>query len=300
MIQRDPDTRLRLENTARQPNPAAPEYMFWLGHNPGRWAMLHQAVDASGNPIPARRAVVFCPPFAEEEKCSRRLYVDLARSLAPRGVASLRLAYAGTGDSQGEFSDFSLEGAVADVTDALTWLRDTLQPAALAVFGLRLGGSLALQAAGAEPGVDRVALWAPVTNGRSYVRMNFRRKAIRQMINTGATQGQEAVKATPDTGSDPDPAGIFDFDGYPVARTLWDEMERLRLAPQAGWAGQCLVVSVGPADRPTPDCVALANSLTEAASQVELRNVVAQPFWNLLGLVECPEIVEMTANWLAR
>jgi hypothetical protein len=119
------------------------------------------------------------------------------------------------------------------------------------------------------------------------------------MINAGPAPDREGATATPDTGSDTDSAGIFDFDGYPVARALWDEMEQLRLAPQAGWAGQCLIVSVGPADRPTPDCIALASSLTSAGSSAELRTVVAQPFWNLLGLVECPEIVEMTANWLA-
>lgn len=288
------------------------EGMFWLGEDPRLWAMLHRPGGADGAPVEVKRAVVFCPPFAEEEKLSRRLYVELARELARRGVAVLRFSYGGTADSEGVFSQFTMESAGRDVQRALTYCRDMLHCAQLATFGLRLGGTFALRAAAGDADIDRVALWSPVTNGRNYVRMNFRRKAIRQMINTGvpgsASEAQSPEQpvpggVTPKRGADePTPTStdeIFDFDGYPVAQKLWSELEATHGEPPVGWKGKALVVSVAPVDRPAAECASLAEKLSREGIDSSLQCVVAQPFWNLLGLVECPEIVELTADWLA-
>ena len=272
--------------------------MFWLGGGRRLWAMLHRPMGERG-PAPIRRAAVFCPPFAEEEKCSRRLYVDLARALARRGVATVRISYAGTGDSEGEFQDFTVESALGDIRRALDWCRSELGEIPLATFGLRLGGTFALQAAWSDPRVDRLALWSPITNGSAYVRMSFRRKAIRQMINTGAAGPGPGAAATAGNAAAAQDDGIFDFDGYPVARSLWDQMDALETVPKGAWAHDALVVSVGATQRPSTEFTRLAGALEDRKAHVQVDAVVSQPFWNLLGLAECPEIIELTAGWLA-
>ncbi|MDQ2730876.1 MAG: hypothetical protein M3Y56_04390 [Armatimonadota bacterium] len=281
------------------------EGMFWLGEDPRLWAMLHQPVSMDGSPVEGGRAVVLCPPFAEEEKLSRRLYVELARELARRGVTALRFSYGGTADSEGIFSQFTMESARHDMERAVAYCRETLHCTHLATFGLRLGGTFALQALSLSSDVERVALWSPVTNGRNYVRMNFRRKAIRQMINTGTPVTTSVDPSPVQPGGGPSPIAeapvdeIFDFDGYPVAQKLWNELEAMQSEAPTGWKGQALVVSVAPVARPSAECAALAEKLTGAGIDTNLQCVVAQPFWNLLGLVECPEIIELTAEWLA-
>ncbi|HET6384446.1 MAG TPA: alpha/beta hydrolase [Armatimonadota bacterium] len=266
-----------------------PERMIWLGP-PRQWTMIHEAVDKSGRVVPPRRVVVYCPPFAEEEKCSRRLYVELARKLAKRDIASIRFGYMGTGDSEGDFSMFTVETALDDIARTLLFARVRFPDAPLSLFGLRLGGALALRAAPQTAGVDRLALWEPVTNGRSYVRMNIRRKSIRQMINAGAA----AEPALPTTDE------IFDFDGYPVAQAAWNQIEALDAAAPAGWPGSALIISVSAGTRASAPCVTLAGALESSGVPTRLDHVTAQPFWNLLGLVDCPEILELTAGWLAQ
>ena len=254
--------------------------------------MLHRPTDAQGKPVEPIRSVVLCPPFAEEEKCSRRLYVELSRALARRGVASLRFSYRGTADSEGQFSDLTVEGALQDTGRAIACLKQEYPHSPMALFGLRLGGAFAMESLRSHADVQRISVWSPVTNGRSYVRMNFRRKAIRQMMNTGAASSVQTESAIPEN-------EIFDFDGYPVARALWDQLEALHPGIPTAWQGQVQIVSIGSIARPSTECTNLSEALAAAGVQTSLECVVSQPFWNLLGLVECPEIIELTAQSLS-
>ena len=279
--------------------------MLWIGDGPRLWAMLHHPPEGRSS----KRAVVFCAPFAEEEKCSRRPYVELARELARRGIWALRFSYRGTGDSVGEFSDLRLQGAMEDITAAVECCEKLTGASSVTLFGLRLGGTFALEAVRQGLRAERVALWAPIVNGKSYVRMNVRRKSIRRMINTADTasdmsssdEGNSAAgnETGPAAGSMAAPDAIFDFDGYPVAQALWNDLEGLAATPPEGWEGGGLIVSVGSTDKPSGECVSLAGRLEAAGAAVKLETVVSQPFWNLLGLIECPAIIHVTADWMA-
>ena len=61
-----------------------------------------------------RAAVLVCPPFFHEHFLSYRLLSQIAERLATNGISSLRFDYFGAGDSDGESSEFSLDGAIAD------------------------------------------------------------------------------------------------------------------------------------------------------------------------------------------
>lgn len=99
---------------------------------------------------------------------SDNLFGRLAAALAARGIASLRIDFAGSGDS--EESDLSLDypSMVADATASLEYLAadGAIDPAELAVLGLSRGGSIAATMAGTLPGVAALVSWSgAVSNG---------------------------------------------------------------------------------------------------------------------------------------
>ena len=96
------------------------------------------------------------------------MFVRLAAALADRGIASLRIDFAGSGDS--EELDLALDypGMVQDATASLTYLEQdaALNPAALAILGFSRGGSIAATVAGTVPGVAALVSWSgAIANG---------------------------------------------------------------------------------------------------------------------------------------
>lgn len=121
---------------------------------------------------PARGlAVVLCPPAGYEAICSYPTYVQLARSLAGAGFPVLRFDYPGTGDSAGdEREPGQLAGWLASIEAAVQQARRRSGAAGVALFGLRLGGTLAVTAAARLGGVDGLVLWAPCATGKAWTR----------------------------------------------------------------------------------------------------------------------------------
>ena len=125
---------------------------------------------ASG--VPWREsAVLLCNPFGYEAMCTHRTYRVLARSLAARGFPVLRFDHAGTGDSEGDdLQPGRVQAWLTGIADAADALRARSGLSTLSLFGLRLGGTLALQAASTRSGVESVATWAPYRAGKDFVR----------------------------------------------------------------------------------------------------------------------------------
>jgi hypothetical protein len=71
----------------------------------------------------ARPAFVFCHPLAEEKLWAHRVFVSYARQLAAAGYPVLRFDLTGNGDSEGQFSDLSLERACDDLRRAVDEVR---------------------------------------------------------------------------------------------------------------------------------------------------------------------------------
>jgi pimeloyl-ACP methyl ester carboxylesterase len=94
----------------------------------------------------------------------------LADELSARGIWVLRFDYLGTGDSTGaDGGSDQFDSAVADVGEAVAWLRRETGVSHVSLCGLRLGAVFALLAARKNP-VDALVLLAPVVSGRSYMR----------------------------------------------------------------------------------------------------------------------------------
>jgi alpha-beta hydrolase superfamily lysophospholipase len=139
-------------------------YLTSQGHPLFAWLHTRQA----GSNVD--HGVVICPPIGHEQLHAHRTLRHLADALARQGTPTLRFDWHGTGDSAGQDEDPSrLATWQANVRDTVEWMRQELGCRHVSVIGMRLGATLAALAS-EDHDIDNLVLWAPVTNGRAYVR----------------------------------------------------------------------------------------------------------------------------------
>jgi dipeptidyl aminopeptidase/acylaminoacyl peptidase len=116
------------------------------------------------NPREKKRTVMICHGFAGNKSGRFRIYVDLALKLVKEGIAVLRFDCRGSGDSEGELIDMTMEEQVADALKCLEFL--TNNPAVdvnkIGILGNSLGGITAILAAKRFGKAKSLALWSPV------------------------------------------------------------------------------------------------------------------------------------------
>lgn len=152
---------------------------------------------------PRSAGIVLCYPFAQEYMRAHRAFRQLSLLLSGEGFHVLRFDYSGTGDSAGEPSDMSLDRWSADLDIAIDELMDTAAVDSVWVVGLRLGGTVALGAAG-RPGVEGIVLWDPIV--------------------AGVEQLSEAVTERDALG-----AATLEVGGIPIAPAMQRELNELHL-----------------------------------------------------------------------
>ncbi|MCP4405719.1 MAG: alpha/beta fold hydrolase [bacterium] len=120
--------------------------------------------------VPGRDCgILLCAPMGSESIRFHRAYRNLADRLANTGFPVLRFDFYGCGDSSGDFEQGRLEQWLHDIGYALDEIRRKAPVANICLFGLRLGGSLAMMA-GAERGdIDAMVLWDPAIGGKVYL-----------------------------------------------------------------------------------------------------------------------------------
>jgi len=116
-------------------------------------------------------SVVLCKPIGYESMCVHSSYRYLAEQLAGAGCPVVRFDYDGTGDSFGSDEDPDrVQTWIASIGYAIDALREKSGNEDIALFGVRLGATLAAVAASERGDVKSLALWATCWNGRSYLR----------------------------------------------------------------------------------------------------------------------------------
>ncbi len=96
------------------------------------------------------------------------MFARLAAALAAAGIASLRIDFAGTGDSEEPDLALDYPGMVLDATASLDYLRQDadVDPDRVAVLGLSRGGGIGATVTGTVPGVAAFVSWSgAVYNG---------------------------------------------------------------------------------------------------------------------------------------
>ena len=94
------------------------------------------------------------------------LYLRLAEQLANNGIASIRIDFAGTGDSPVDYTHYTLKTAVRDAEVALAFLRS--QPRVddhrIGVVGFSQGGLIAQLLVAQQPGIKSFVAWSSVAS----------------------------------------------------------------------------------------------------------------------------------------
>ena len=90
------------------------------------------------------------------------MFRRLAEKLEGAGYASLRIDFAGTGDSTQPWMQNNFDGMVADATTALSWLsaHDSVDADRIGVHGWSIGGRVAATVAGSDDRVRTLSTWA--------------------------------------------------------------------------------------------------------------------------------------------
>ncbi len=134
--------------------------------------------------------VVLCRPIGYEAMCSYQAYSQLADILARAGFDVLRFDYQGCGDSAGSDADPDRVRAWTDsIVSAAAEIRKLAGVARLALFGVRLGATLAAHAASEIGDVESLVMWAPCVTGRAFTRELRAASASRAVQSGNCAEG---------------------------------------------------------------------------------------------------------------
>ena len=116
-------------------------------------------------------AVLICHGLGGHKTGKYRLYVALSTLLSKAGIASFRLDFRGSGDSEGEFEDMTLDSEISDALKAIDFLCQNpyVDSSRIGMFGRSIGGAVALMAARRFGHIKSLAMWAPVFSGEQWV-----------------------------------------------------------------------------------------------------------------------------------
>lgn len=122
-------------------------------------------------PLKARvPAVLFCHGFGGNKIGKFRLAVRQAEMLALAGVATLRIDFRGSGDSEGDFADTTIQTQLEDARAGLEFLltHSQIDPNQIAILARSLGGAIATQLASEYPTIKALALWCPLFDAKPW------------------------------------------------------------------------------------------------------------------------------------
>lgn len=256
-----------------------------------RFCVFHPAGAAQ------RGSLLYLHPFGEEMNKSRRMAALQSRLLAARGFAVLQIDLFGCGDSSGDFAEASWELWRQDVALGMQWLKHR-GGGAIALWGLRLGALLALDAARyCDPVPDRFVLWQPVVSGQSMLTQFLRLRVATGMLAAGAAKtSTEELRKELKAGS------VLEIAGYDLAPKLacaMDGLKLVELAPRGAQVDWFEVVAE--ADRPMPPAARrVADAWIAGGVGVNLHTVEGLPFWNTVEIAECPALLAETTRVVAQ
>ncbi len=270
---------------------AAPRPLFIDGPNGPLFAIHYVPVGERSS----EEAVLYLPPFAEEMNRSRRMATLQGRALAEGGVGFLILDPYGTGDSAGDFAEATWDLWREDAVAALDWLIDQGNTK-VSLLGLRTGACLALEtAAQTMEKVDRVVLWQPVVNGRTFLNQFLRVRTSAGLGGANGT-GKESTKQLRQRLSGGE---TLEIAGYPLSPTLADALEGLSLT-EAGAKCEAPIswmqIAADP-DTPVPEPVTRATAaLRDKGHKVDLARIEGEQFWAIEETTLVPALIEATTK----
>jgi len=206
----------------------------------------------------------------------------------------LQLDLYGCGDSDGLSADARWETWRDDVLLALAWLRARTD-GPLSLWGLRLGGLLALDAAQGCGDLASILLWQPVTEGAAYLTQFLRLRLAADMLTSGGPASDTGALRRELSGG-----ASLDIAGYTITPALAQAIDDTAVRTMA--APACPVYWLDLAPQPgramAPGRAALATQLAESGWTLETGVVHGPAFWSSQEITEAPALLEASAALL--
>lgn len=142
-------------------NSFAPALAVSIEGQPYAIAAIYQPASSSSYPVPA---VLLLHGTASQKNEVGNLYGKLASALAAAGIASLRMDFAGSGDSPVGYRRYTLSSATDDARRAIAYLRSQphVHGQQIAVVGFSQGGLIAQRLVLADRNIAALATWSTV------------------------------------------------------------------------------------------------------------------------------------------
>lgn len=131
------------------------------------FGMLHMPEAKTHEKVPA---VLFFHGFGGNKIGKHRLSVRQAEKLAEAGIASFRFDYRGSGDSEGDFQDTTIQTQLEDARIALQYLLEhpNIDTSSISFLARSLGGAIATQLASEFPAIKALVLWCPLYDAKPW------------------------------------------------------------------------------------------------------------------------------------
>lgn len=262
---------------------------FFMPSGAGERFCLYHAPDPQQ---PARGAILYAHPFAEELNKTRRMAALQARAFADAGYGVLLIDLLGCGDSSGDFGDARWSLWLDDLDSAWGWLRRRV-PGPATLWGLRLGALLALAlSVRLARAPDRLLLWQPVVSGNAHLNQFLRMQSAARLFSDPGRAAPAAALA-----AQPHPLEVA---GYTLAPDL---IAALRRADAAALTPPCPVtwmeLATAPALATDAPALQAASALLigdwrARGATVTTRVLRGPAFWASSEITQCAELLDAT------
>lgn len=273
---------------------------FFFDVEPGtRFSLYH----APAPQMPARGAILYVHPFGDELNKARRMATLQARRFAAAGYAVLQIDLFGCGDSCGDLSVARWDIWKRDLATARAWLGERAGGGPMHLWGLRLGGLLALDAAASMAlegiTVDGLILWQPFLNGRTCINQFLRQDLAARMRggDPGDPAAQASLGTTGQLRASLQARGMLEVGGYELTAPLVHAIDAcdaaaLPLPPcQVHW-----FASGSPAPlRLAASAARIARRWNARGASLHFHPLEGQPFWGANDIAECPALLAATS-----
>lgn len=243
-----------------------------------------------GQPSGRRQRILIVPPFAEELNKSRHVLAAIARKAAEAGCDVLLPDLYGTGDSEGDFGDASIDTWRVDLDAAIARFPGD---GPLHLVALRAGALLAMDLATRHP-LCRLTLLHPQTDGKQLL-VQFLRLRLAANLVSGDKETTAQLRQRLRDGES------LEVAGYRLRDTLAGGLETLNLsaAPPRG-VGVDWVELAPDGNRPVmPGSQRVIDAWQAAGTSVQARVIACDLFWATQEIAACPQLVETVDACLA-
>lgn len=233
-------------------------------------------------------AVLCLPSIAEELNLARAVLAKQCQSFAAAGTDSFILDYFGTGDSEGEFEQASVDTWLEDSLAVGQWLVEQGYQK-IVLLGVRVGALLLAanqtQLHQALPICGHI-LWKPVTGGKLFVNQLVRIKQANAMMSGDSEKVNWRNEIL--NGNNTEIAG------YLLTAAFIEQLESLSIKPDTKWLSQAHWLELA-SSSVTP----ATKRIAEGVEAIKVHTLSTPAFWQVPEVFDLPELSELGLSILS-